>query len=99
MHTPGPWRYTERRDPYSGSPTYSILAGDYVWLADVLAAATHEGTDNARLIAAAPELLSALIGMLDMFEQRLFGAAVGRCAAAREAIAKATGAQTDGTRH
>lgn len=58
-HTPGPWHLSERRDPHSGSPVYSVLAGAHLWLADVLGAECEAGEANARLIAAAPELLEA----------------------------------------
>jgi hypothetical protein len=50
---------SERRDPHYGSPVYSILAGEHLWVADVLAAEMESGADNARLIAAAPALLDA----------------------------------------
>jgi hypothetical protein len=54
-----------------------------------------ENYENARLIAAAPDLLSALESMVDMFERHIDGRegpddAACRWDAARDAIAKAT---------
>jgi hypothetical protein len=73
MHTPGPWRLSERRDPYHGSPVYSVLADEHVWLADVLSANMESGAANARLIAAAPDLLDACLfakGVIQLRNER-----------------------------
>ena len=85
-HTPGPWAIEYRTD---GQSTYSprICAGEQ----DAEFKAKAEA--NARLIAAAPELLEALDGLCGLAELRPghlqdYKAAV---AAARAAIAKATG--------
>jgi hypothetical protein len=55
-HTPGPWRYQENSDAY----THIVRAGtdDYICGCGQGSDGTCEA--NARLIAAAPELLEAL---------------------------------------
>jgi hypothetical protein len=62
-HTPGPWR-TDRNDIHSGqiSVVHHCVGNDWVevWSPDAIAADQKEMEANARLIAAAPELLEAL---------------------------------------
>ena len=65
-HTPGPWRigeswmYRNQEFPY-----YSILHGDPPQaLTDGVLGSPEERRPNARLIAAAPELLAALEGLV-----------------------------------
>lgn len=92
QHTPGPWRIEDKR-----SRGRTLISGDgWVRLCDVYTVMEGcrepypEGMANARLIAAAPDLLDALIDLLHQsklsqdeggwdFEQ------------AEAAIAKATG--------
>ena len=52
-HAPGPWRYDD-----SMSSRFSINAGPYI-VADVVRSQGDESIANARLIAAAPDLLIA----------------------------------------
>jgi hypothetical protein len=91
-HTPGPWAFTEgRKDMRQASAVHK--AGDKEFLiAHVICenmnmAQRTEDIANARLMAASPDLLVALQGFLhadpDVFAAEL--------AAARAAIAKATG--------
>ncbi len=86
-HTPGPWRYM--------SGTHSLYDGDGRAVALVYG---PRGIDcsrrdaNARIIAAAPELLEALKEMLSAWdEDPAYGAASAD--KARAAIAKATGGE------
>lgn len=98
QHTPGPWEVQRMGSkqfiwdcaPYPGSvPIAEVIAGRYV----------GEKARNARLIAAAPDLLTALNGLFehcamvhkhwgDGNNQKEADAAI---AAARAAIAAATG--------
>lgn len=112
-HTPGPWEaervYLTIEDPtmritahggalYVAEAAYSHIRGEqaiHVTDADEMRA-------NARLIAAAPELLSALQNMVGMFDNPIFRRKLEgdwlypeAIASARAAIAKATGADHD----
>ena len=83
-HTPGPWnRIKGDRNVYSASGTVcktpAIIGGGS-------AAANWEA--NARLIAAAPDLLEALECLLASVDHELYGIAISR---ARKAIARARG--------
>jgi len=88
-HTPGPWNiYFNSQDDFvirkmfpDGQESHSI-------------AHCHSGADNARLIAAAPELLEALQALIDMDVAYQRGPKVNQAVEnARAAIAKATGEQ------
>jgi hypothetical protein len=61
-HTPGPWGYSNDLNRNSGTPGYSVgVAGQQI--AEIDHTDTAMGRDaeaNARLIAAAPEMLEAL---------------------------------------
>jgi hypothetical protein len=83
-HTPGPWRYwTQRREP-EDTCTFRSIRGD-----EVLRAVTVTLTEaDARLIAAAPEMLEALH---DCREALRRAGADGELAVVDAAIAKATG--------
>lgn len=99
QHTPGPWKATW----HNGGRFLSIRSGEYVGVARVNT--TNIDRDaNALLIAAAPELLSALIELSSMYARtwdRADGALVmmpdgiarfeAAHAAAQAAIAAATG--------
>lgn len=89
-HTPGPWAW-------SGTPGHSELSAaggqkviDYAAYEGMWLAAYDDERDaaNARLIAAAPDLLKALRGMVEWFAMERNVAPV---AAAYAAIAKADG--------
>ena len=85
-YTPGPWRIGT--PPPNGEQTVGTLNGLMVAVATI-GAEMEETKANARLIAAAPELLEALQSVLDNCLD-----SEGLCAAhakARAAIAKATG--------
>jgi hypothetical protein len=62
-HTPGPWR-TDRNNTHGGqiAVVHHCVGNDWVeiWSPDATAADEKEMEANARLIAAAPELLEAL---------------------------------------
>lgn len=78
-HTPGPWEYM--------SVTKSVWSGRAICI--MTGSRNHpdpEREANARLIAAAPDLLDALQGVL-----RVADRATAEFAAARAAIAKAEG--------
>lgn len=81
-HTPGPWIAASARSSVVGLP---IVASCGYAIAN-----SHqpgdEGLANARLIAAAPDLLVALQGVLRVADRK-----TDEFAAARAAIAKATG--------
>ena len=69
-HTPGPWVIIPPDDPedirpkwYVEQPDGKDVAG--YCIADVYQTDEGEGKDNARLIAAAPDLLAALEGLLE----------------------------------
>ena len=96
QHTPGPW--TMNRHP--GHPHgLAIITKDIApgaWLAEVVAYTNGTHYANARLIAAAPDLLAALADLLAEFNQHVpedCACPKARSAAdnARAAIAKARG--------
>ena len=96
-HTPGPWRVGEYK--YKGieiSRDYSYpvrIAIVESWAADPKAA-QQEAQANARLIAAAPELLEALRDIRDNYDCDEWAHKYGtpcRCCIAAEAIAKVEG--------
>lgn len=90
-HTPGPWR------PYIGPGGPLQVIANHCNICNVDDCETQsfeEGSANARLIAAAPELLAALEGLLtapDLNEDALDGETCELMAAARAALAKAKG--------
>ena len=107
-HTPGPWKVSEvrshgetphrdRRSGYSGGIAY--IWTDRTYPGGCCIAKAYEESlggeleANARLIAAAPELYSALLAMLEKFENDVLHNEAGWDAieAARSAIAKAEG--------
>jgi len=82
--THSPWYLGKR----AGNP--AIYGKDGTEIAEILQGLTPEWRDNARLIAAAPELLEALKELLaDKYLSDPINA--DRMAKARAAIAKATG--------
>jgi hypothetical protein len=90
-HTPGPWHIGVRTF-HAGRDVYGPK-GEPVAVADDAITATPEAEANARLIAAAPDLLAALqaiMGDPDAVDHILHLDAV----AADAAIAKATGGQS-----
>jgi len=83
QHTPGPWR----------AKGHCIETEEYSfnWVASVQTSNVPEWEANARLIAAAPELLDALQSILDIEPSGLSNEERQLYALARAAIAKATG--------
>ena len=65
--TPGPWR-VERQNPSPTTGEWMIAGGIPGYLAEVRDCGSGDVEANARLIAAAPDLLRALIDMLDAYE-------------------------------
>jgi hypothetical protein len=88
-HTPGPWRI----DSKTRFGDYTIAAGESVRTCEFIAKTQSEA--NARLIAAAPELLDALKRLIgehaDLGEVDLTNADRAAIEQAREAISKAEG--------
>lgn len=90
-HTPGPWAVSLTCS--RGTPA-SVIApknenGFTPWVCHMQAANIDTGNANARLIAAAPELLEALSALVINCDAG--SATVGALTDARAAIAKATG--------
>lgn len=92
LHTPGPWLafYEYSNGPlHVGASKNCLVAGIYI-------PPVGNPVANSSLIAAAPELLEALRGMLSLDEAHQRGHAdedvCAEVRAARAAIAKATGA-------
>lgn len=91
-HTPGPWRIGTA--PPNGEQTIGTIRGMMVAVATTGVGMEEETLANARLIAAAPELLEALCEMLAIVElmSPLYDKEQQQAQAARAAIAKAIGA-------
>lgn len=67
-HTPGPWEVVDEYDVFTIRQAGTNKEIAAIWCGDESPpehAAAAEGRANARLVAAAPELLEALRGMLD----------------------------------
>lgn len=96
-HTPGPWAWPEHfngLDGADGEPVLRWEPYDGMWLSTL----DDREEANARLIAAAPELLGALRAIADMSADAKRGNATTAKVSltlmteiAKEAIAKATG--------
>ena len=83
-HTPGQWV----------ADGLEVRAEDDGWVLAEIIDTNDEGAANARLIAAAPEMLAACEAMLRSFERSVNGMYPDEraaCLLARAAIAKATG--------
>ena len=85
-HTPGPWRV-------ESGPYYRAIRVDSEVIADMRQISRSFNESNARLIAAAPDLLAALEGMLEVFGDEFGAGESDTCDAARAAIAKAKGTE------
>lgn len=83
-HTPGPWRV-------ESGPYYRAIRVDGEVIADVRQIGRSFNESNARLLAAAPDLLEALEGLLAVVEQNDLPLSDPERIAARAAIAKAKG--------
>ena len=90
-HTPGPWHVSKGRSVVWVKAGHQDVAGAY--MGSYPARCGEQDLANARLIAAAPELLEALDRILNW--PRVFdGLRAEDVAFARAAIAKATGEQS-----
>lgn len=71
-HTPGPWRAAHDETNPSGSQ-WGVVHGPGMWICDCFDNAgplrRGMGEPNARLIAAAPDLLSNLIGAANYIDK------------------------------
>lgn len=95
QHTPGPWRY-EKANPSPTTGEHLIAGAKPGYLAEIRDCGSGDVSANARLIAAAPDLLACLRQLVkdadDTGESlKVWYAAHPHLEAAREAIAKATG--------
>lgn len=92
-HTPGPWKWSGEYTHPCGKPAWTLLGrhGLYGILTCDQGSAPQDLNDeaNARLIAAAPELLENLIGCMEALSSHVPDCIEVQCA--RAAIAKATG--------
>jgi hypothetical protein len=89
QHTPGPWAISEQNDSDKSwkAEVYSTISDEGVARVGYFDTIRSEDLANARLIAAAPDLLAALESLLPYANgSESFAAEV---AAARAAIAKA----------
>jgi hypothetical protein len=86
-HTPGPWVVDRSRNIVAHSPVGAVF------LADVYSGGPGIATANAnaRLIAAAPDLLAALESLTDVAEHDGECLSEGHITTARAAIARAKG--------
>jgi hypothetical protein len=87
-HTPGPWTIADDMRGIGNARVAGVLDANGIGVANC---GSH-GEANARLIAAAPDMLDALYTLLDAIDGNRI--TVGDCNQARAAIAKATGVQS-----
>jgi len=96
-HTPGPWEAAEHGDYGDYDGQCIVVLGDDLRIAVVLGEGTPETRANARLMAAAPELLEALQYMTALALGPAGGVSQQQksdvLTKARAAIAKATGGE------
>src|SRR6185295_13204498 len=75
-HTPGKWRILQQREPSDGTNHLAIAAGDAPAVAvcriSDVRFANAEDEANARLIAAAPDLLAACKAAIEHLEQSAY---------------------------
>jgi len=93
MNTPGPWTIETIPD----HDTWIRAGEEYICAVDQSGCPTETDIADARLIAAAPDLLAALTELLKIVETQRWsqpwpGRPHAQAEAARAAIAKATGA-------
>lgn len=89
-HTQGPWSYIGNGDVVAKSEKY---CGGEKDIASVFLTVNDEDEANARLIAAAPELLEALKVLADYVDECTGDNECRPLENARAAIAKATGGE------
>lgn len=86
-HTPGPW--TIEMEPHSRKTSDGFLSIESA----LYTICTNVSNCDAALIAAAPDLLDALVALIDCVSVRIDDPRIKRFDAARAAIAKATGVE------
>ena len=86
-HTPGPWKVA-RQNPSPTTGEWMIAGAKPGYLAEVRDCGSGDVEANARLIAAAPDLLEAAESVIATWER---GDLAGAVCALDEAIAKAKG--------
>jgi len=95
-HTPGPWVIDANDRYHVESPDGSALPWSIATISGSAGPGTNRSEANARLIAAAPDLLAALEKLLSYNEaimaDRINYRPEDHASVARAAIAKATGA-------
>ena len=90
QHTPGPWRI-ERQNPSPTTGVWMIAGEKPGYLAEVRDCGSGDVEANARLIAAAPDLLDALEELANGYKGNRWDVGlVPRIKKARAAIAKVT---------
>lgn len=99
-HTPGPWEITTHGIKEDGM-YIPIYAEDGLWISEAKGRGGIPGSKvgpnnnaeiaaNAALIAAAPDLLAALVALVDCVSVRIDDPRIKRFDAAKDAIKKAT---------
>ena len=88
MHTKGPWKTTVMDDEFP--PSINVISNvvDSEWVADCGHPDPPENQANARLIAAAPELLESLERHVKMFDMMCGKMNVGNMFLSAEDIAE-----------
>ena len=93
IHTPGPWRYTKVGGQSRDLQIVSVVTGGFI--------AQASSEQHARLIAAAPDLLTELQHLVRLMQPKeatsLDVPGLATLNGARAAIAKATGLIAEGT--
>jgi hypothetical protein len=90
QHTPGPWRY-ERANPSPTTGEHLIAGAKNGYLAEIRDCGSGDVFANARLIAAAPDLLELARQIVLAADQNEGDIPADIVSGARAAIAKATG--------
>lgn len=93
-HTPGPWAQTYSKNPQ----IVGTVSGKDIASTSARNVPLAQSEANARLIAAAPEMLEALQTLVESltWEEKRSGTTYSGLEDARAAIAKATGTDRDG---
>lgn len=77
-HTPGPWHYVKLDDSFTSLQSVDLRGdGDYIANLEIF------GEADARLIAAAPGLLAALVAILAEIDLQTIGGDMARAALAK----------------
>lgn len=90
-HTPGPWEFFGAVHDEDGEPGFFSITNGIIEVANTASGdvPTHTEEANARLIAAAPDLLAALESLLAVCVEELDDKRTPEMRQARNAIAKA----------